>query len=86
MEQAIRAATSLPAEVIGLNDRGRLKEELVADIVIFDPDEISDKATYTVPHQYSVGIRFLLINGKLVIEDGSYNGKLAGKPIRMSKK
>ena len=86
MEQAIRAATSLPAEALGLVDRGYIKEGFVADIVIFDPDEISDKATYTVPHQYSVGIRFLLISGKLVIEDDSYNGKLAGKPIRMSKK
>jgi len=47
---------------------------------------ISDKATYENPHQYSVGIRFLVINGEVVIEDGSYNGKLAGIPIRMNKK
>lgn len=86
MQQAIRAATGLPAEVLGLDDRGRLKKRFAADIVVFDPDEISDKATYENPHQYSVGIRFLLINGEIVIEDGRYNGKLAGMPIRMNKK
>lgn len=86
MEQAIRAATALPAEVLGLLDRGKLKEGFFADIAVFDPDEISDKATYDVPHQYSVGIRFLLINGETVIEEGRYEGKLAGKPIRMTKK
>ncbi|UCE22395.1 MAG: D-aminoacylase [Candidatus Aminicenantes bacterium] len=86
MEQAIRAATGLPAEVLGLDDRGRLKKRFAADIVVFDPDEVSDKATYENPHQYSVGIRFLFINGEVVIEDGSYNGKLAGIPIRMSRK
>jgi len=86
MEQAIRAATGLPAEVLGLDDRGRLKKGFAADIVVFDPDEVSDKATYENPHQYSVGIRFLVINGEVVIEDGSYNGKLAGIPIRINKK
>ncbi len=86
MEQAIRSATGLPAEVLGLDDRGRLKKRFAADVVVFDPDEISDKATYENPHQYSVGIRFLVINGEVVIEDGSYNGKLAGIPIRMNKK
>jgi N-acyl-D-amino-acid deacylase len=86
MEQAIRAATALPAEALSLDDRGRLKRGFAADIVVFDPEEISDRATYENPHQYSVGIRFLLINGEVVIEDGSYNGKLAGIPIRMNRK
>jgi len=86
MAQAIRAATSLPAEVLGLTDRGKLKVGSVADIVIFDPDEISDKAIYSSPHQYSKGVRYLLIDGKLVIEDSIYNEQLVGKPIRMSKK
>lgn len=86
IEQAIRAATALPAEMLGLGNRGKIKEGFAADIVVFDPDEISDKATFEAPHQYSVGIRFLLINGEVVIEEGSYNGKLTGKPIRMNKK
>jgi len=84
MEQAIRAATSLPAEVLGLADRGSIQKGFVADILIFDLDEISDKATYEDPHQYSEGVRYLLIGGDLVIENGSYNGRLAGNPIRMN--
>jgi N-acyl-D-amino-acid deacylase len=86
IEQAIRSSTSLPAEILSLDDRGKLKEGFAADIVVFDPDEISDKATYENPHQYSVGVRFLLINGKLVIEDSRYNNLLAGKPLRMNTK
>ena len=86
MEQAVRAATALPAEVLDLDDRGKLEKGFAADIVVFAPDEISDKAKYSDPHQYSVGIRFLVINGEVAIEDGNYNGKLAGKPVRMNKK
>ena len=82
MAHAIRAATSLPAEVIGLEDRGILKQGFVADIVVFDPEKITDKATYEAPHRYSEGVRYLLICGTLVIEGGSYNGQLAGKPLR----
>jgi N-acyl-D-aspartate/D-glutamate deacylase len=86
MEQMVRAATALPAEVLDLDDRGKLEKGFAADIVVFAPDEISDKAKYSDPHQYSVGIRFLVINGEVAIEDGHYNGKLAGKPVRMNKK
>jgi N-acyl-D-aspartate/D-glutamate deacylase len=82
MEEAIRAATSLPAEVLGLKDRGKLKEGFAADVVIFDPDKITDKASFESPHQYSEGVQFLLINGEIVIEDDVYSGKLAGKPIK----
>lgn len=85
-EQAIRAASSLPAEVLGLDERGSLKEGFAADILVFDPERISDKATYSSPHQYSEGVLYLLINGELVIENGRYNGKLVGKPLRMNKK
>lgn len=86
MGQAIRAATSLPAEVLGLDDRGKLKEGCAADILVFDPDELADKATYQRPHQYSEGVRYLLVNGDMVIEKGSFNGRLAGKSIRWKKK
>jgi N-acyl-D-aspartate/D-glutamate deacylase len=82
MEQAIRAATSLPAEVLGLDDRGSLKKGFIADIVVFDPDKISDNATFDAPHQYSEGVRYLFINSKSVIENGDYNGNLVGKPLR----
>jgi N-acyl-D-aspartate/D-glutamate deacylase len=82
MPEAIRVATSLPAELMGLEDRGWIKEGFIADIVVFNPKSLTDKATFSDPHQYSVGIEYLVINGKLVIEQGAYNGELAGKPIR----
>ena len=82
MPFAIRAATSLPAEVLGLEDRGLIQEGYVADIVVFDPDTISDKATFREPHQYSVGIAYLIIDGKIVIDHDEYTGVLAGKPLK----
>jgi len=82
MEQAVRAATGLPAEMLGFSDRGLLKRGFVADIVVFDPKSIQDKATYSDPHQYSSGILAVLISGKPVIEDSEYNGVLTGKPLR----
>ncbi len=85
MEHAVRAATSLPAEVLGLADRGILKHGFAADIVVFDPEKIADKGTYDSPHRYSEGVRYLLIGGEMVIDGGIYDGKLAGKPIRMIK-
>jgi N-acyl-D-aspartate/D-glutamate deacylase len=83
MEQAIKAATSMPAEMTGLVDRGLLKEGKVADIVIFNPETINDNATFADPHQYSSGVEYLLVNGDIVIEKGIYNGRLSGKPVRI---
>lgn len=85
MEHAIRAATSLPASMLGLNDRGLLKEGFVADIVIFEPEDIRDEASFEDPQKNSSGLTFLLINGEIVIENYNYNGKLAGKPLRMNR-
>ncbi len=81
MEQAIRAATSLPAEMLELDDRGFIKEGYVADILVFNPETIRDKATYQNPHQYSEGIEYLLVNGALTIDKGQYTGALAGEPL-----
>jgi N-acyl-D-aspartate/D-glutamate deacylase len=84
MEQAIRAATSLPAEMLGLTDRGWIKEGLVADIVIFNPETIQDKATKENPRVLSEGIEYLLVNGSLTIDKGQYTGVLSGKPLRLT--
>ena len=84
MEHAIRAATSLPADMLGLADRGMIKKGFAADLVIFDPQNIQDKASFKDPHHYSEGILFLFVNGEPVIENGDYNGKLAGKTLRMN--
>lgn len=83
MKQAIKAATSMPANMIGLNDRGYLKIGQVADIVVFNPETIRDIATFNKPHQYSTGVEYLLVNGDIVIDRGQYNGKLSGRPIRV---
>jgi N-acyl-D-amino-acid deacylase len=81
MEQVIRAASGLPAEMLKFRDRGLIKESCVADIVVFDPERIRDRATFENPHQYSEGIDFVLINGQVVIRDGEFTGTLAGKPL-----
>jgi N-acyl-D-amino-acid deacylase len=78
---AIRAMTSLPAQIIGLKDRGWLKENYWADIAIFDPEKIADRATYVNPHQYAEGVPYVLVNGKLVVDGGKITGKLPGKVL-----
>ncbi len=82
VEQAIRSASGLPADILQLKDRGYLKSGYMADVVVFDPKTFRDQATYEKPHQYSTGVRFLFVNGKLVIENGKYLEVLAGKPLR----
>lgn len=81
MEQAIRSASGLPAEMLDFTDRGQIKEGYVADVVVFDPETIADKATFDVPHQYSEGILYVLISGVLVIKNGEFTGALAGSPL-----
>lgn len=82
LEQTIRAATGLPAEMLGFKNRGKVEIGAVADLVIFDLDRIRDKATYADPHQYSEGVEHVLIGGKSVISEGRFTGTLAGKPLR----
>lgn len=81
IEQAIHSASGLPAEMLGFTNRGQIKEGYVADIVVFDPETITDKATFDDPHQYSEGILCVLINGITAIKDGQFTGALAGSPL-----
>jgi N-acyl-D-aspartate/D-glutamate deacylase len=81
LEDAIRKMTSLPAQVLGLKDRGLLKEGYWADIVLFDPDKVSDKATYENPKQYPKGIDYVLVNGTVVIDNGNHTGARPGRII-----
>ena len=85
LEQAIQKMTSLSAQKIGIPNRGVLKENAYADIVVFDPETVRDKATFENPHQYPAGIEFVILNGQVVVENGQYNGKLAGKTLRRGK-
>ena len=74
LEEAIRKITSLPAGKLRVTDRGLLKERFWADIVIFDPEKIKDKATYSDPHQYPEGIPYVIVNGQTVVDNGSSDG------------
>jgi len=78
---AIRSLTSLPAQILGLRDRGRLIEGAKADLVVFDAATIRDKATYFEPFQYSEGINFVLVNGQLVVDQGKPTATRPGKVL-----
>jgi N-acyl-D-amino-acid deacylase len=82
LEEAIRKFTSLPASRLRLNDRGVLKAGLWADIVVFDPEQITDKATFSAPKQLSVGMQWVLVNGVPVIADGASTNALPGRVLR----
>jgi N-acyl-D-aspartate/D-glutamate deacylase len=82
VEHAVRSASGLPADILRLKDRGYLRPGYYADVVVFDPETYRDRATYDKPHQYATGVRYLFVNGKLVIEEGKYSDVLAGKVLR----
>jgi N-acyl-D-amino-acid deacylase len=82
LEEAIRRLSGLPAANLGLNDRGRLAEGMMADIVIFDPKTIQDHATFEKPHQYSTGVRDVFVNGVQVLQNGEHTGATPGRVVR----
>jgi N-acyl-D-amino-acid deacylase len=82
LQDAIRKFTSLPAQRLGLTDRGVLKQGMWADIAVFDPEQIHEVATFENPNQLSVGIQYLLVNGVPVIAEGKATNALPGKVLR----
>ena len=82
LETAIRKMTSFPAQRLGLFDRGIIRENNWADIVIFNPETIIDKATFLDPHHHSIGIEYVLVNGQIVLEKGTHKQIKAGKILR----
>ncbi len=82
LEDAIRKMTSLPAQKLGLKDRGLLREGFWADIVIFDPKTIRDKATYDNPRATPEGIEYVIVNGVVSVEKGELTGEKGGKVLR----
>jgi N-acyl-D-aspartate/D-glutamate deacylase len=84
LPEAVRKMTGLPAAAFKLEDRGLLRPGAFADLVIFDPDTIEDRATYADPRQYPAGIDYVLVNGKVVVSGGKYAGVRAGVVIRQS--
>ena len=82
LAQAIRSASGLPADILGLTDRGYLKPGYYADIVVFDPATFRDTATFEKPLQWATGVKLLLVNGEVAVEAEKPTGKLAGRAIR----
>jgi N-acyl-D-aspartate/D-glutamate deacylase len=82
LEEAVKKMTSMPARWLGQADRGVIAEGMLADVAVFDPETVQDRATYTDPHQYSVGIEDLVINGVPVIRGGALTGEKPGRWLR----
>jgi N-acyl-D-amino-acid deacylase len=82
LEDAIRKMSSLPANSFRLKQRGELREGNWADLVVFDPEKVSDPATYGDPHHYAVGIPHVLVNGVPVVKDGEHTGAKPGQGLR----
>jgi len=81
VEEAVRKMTSLPANRLGLADRGILRAGMKADVVVFDPATVKDTATYENPAQYSKGIDWVLVNGKAVVANGKPTNALPGEVL-----
>jgi N-acyl-D-aspartate/D-glutamate deacylase len=84
LEEAVRKMTSLNAARIGIRDRGLLRVGLFADITVFDAGKIIDRSTYTEPFHYSEGISYVVVNGQVVLENGSHTGARPGRALRNS--
>ena len=82
LEDAIRRMTSLPARTFHFRDRGLLREGFAADILVFDPARVQDRSTYEKPHQYTEGFDYILVNGKLMVDDGKLTDAKSGQVIR----
>jgi N-acyl-D-amino-acid deacylase len=82
LEEAVRKMTSLPADQFSFRDRGRLAAGLAADVVVFDPATVGDRATYADPHQYPTGIVHVFVNGEPVVKDGTQTEARPGRVLR----
>ena len=82
LEDAVRKMTSFPAQRMGLEDRGLLRPSLKADVVVFNPATIIDKATFEKPHQYAEGVSTVIVNGRVTLSDGRGTGERAGRALR----
>ncbi len=82
LEIAIHKMTQMPADRLGLSERGRIQPNTIADIVIFDPKTIIDKSTFEEPHQYPEGIEYVFVNGQMVVKEGEFTSIRAGRVLR----
>jgi len=86
LENAVRKMTSLPAQYLKMNDRGLLVEEYKADVTIFNPETVRDNATYDNAFEYATGIEYVIVNGKVSVDNGKFNGTLNGKVLLKSQR
>lgn len=82
LEDAVRKMTSLPAQIFAFRNRGLLREGYAADLVIFDPEAVRDNATFADPHQYSSGFEYVVVNGKIAVENGKLTADRGGEVLR----
>ena len=82
LPQAVRRMTSFPAQRLGLQDRGLIREGMAADITIFDPTTIIDTGTYAEPNRYPIGISHVLVAGRIAVENGKLTDVRAGRVLR----
>ena len=85
LEEAVRKMTSFPAQKLGMKDRGMIRESMVADLVVFDPETISDTCSYTEPHQYPEGIPYVIVGGEVVVDQGKRTGRLTGQILESTR-
>ena len=82
LEEAVYKMAGKPAARLGLRDRGRIAPGYIADLALFDPDSVADRATFEQPHQYAAGVPHVVVNGQWVIRDGEHTGALPAGVIR----
>jgi dihydroorotase/N-acyl-D-amino-acid deacylase len=85
LETAVFKMTGAPARRLGLKDRGVLREGAYADVTIFDPQTVADRATFEAPHQYPVGIDYVIVNGQLAVDGGTFTHVRPGRVLRHGK-
>jgi N-acyl-D-aspartate/D-glutamate deacylase len=81
LEEAVRKMSGATAQRLGLQDRGLLREGFFADVAVFDPDRVVDRATFPEPHQYAEGVEYVLVNGTLVVDGGEHTGARPGRVL-----
>jgi N-acyl-D-aspartate/D-glutamate deacylase len=82
LEEAVHKMTAMNADKLSITDRGRIQVGLAADITLFDPEKVEDKATFVQPHQFPVGIPYVIVNGQVVLDNGVHTGALPGRVLR----
>jgi N-acyl-D-amino-acid deacylase len=82
LEEAVRKMTSFPAQKFGLWKKGIVRAGMDADVIIFDPDTITERSTFQDPHQYPAGLPYVIVNGQVVVDQERYTGILAGQVVK----